>query len=331
MSDPSSSTAVPTAGAKPTGSVIVVSYNTRELTLRCLETLARETRRIPIEIIVVDNASSDGSAEAIRSACPQVHLLALKDNIGFGAANNLAAESARGEYLVLLNPDTEVLDGAIDRILEYALRTRAEGILGGRTLFADGSLNPSSCWGAPTLWSGFCQAVGLTTLFPRSALFDPRSLGRWPRDAEREVDIVSGCFLVLPRKLWQQLEGFDPRFFMYGEDVDLNLRASRIAPRARIVPEATIIHHGAASEPRKGDKLVRLCRAQCQLMRLHWSPLRSAIGVRLLLFGAGLRALGSRTMRAAKRQRGSADERPWEKVWSSRRDWSEPRADRSTQ
>ena len=143
----------------PALSVIVVSYNTRAMTLDCLASLRDETRA-DFETIVVDNASTDGSAEAIAAAFPEMVLLAETANHGFAGANNLAARRARGEYLLLLNPDTLVLDGAVDRLLAFARARPEAGIWGGRTLYGDRSLNPASCWGRMTLWNLFCRACG---------------------------------------------------------------------------------------------------------------------------------------------------------------------------
>lgn len=301
--------------------MIVVSFNTREFTLSCLRSIFRETRDLRFEVIVVDNASSDGSAEAIRAAFPQVTLLAPERNLGFGVANNLAAKSARGEFIVLLNPDTQVTSDAVGEIVRYA-RTRSEdGIIGGRTLRADGSLNPSSCWGRPSLWSVFCRACFLSSIFPRTRLFDPTSLGRWKRDTERDVDVVSGCFLSAPRRLWRRLGGFDESFFMYGEDVDLSLRSMKLGANPRITPKATLIHVGAASEPVKEDKLVRLIGAHRSIMRRHFPRVQALCALRIHTCGVIVRYALARVVAVcglAGRLSGSA---AWIGVWRRRAEW----------
>ena len=138
------------AAAAPVLSILVVSYNTRAMTLDCLRSVVAETRT-PYELIVLDNASADGSAEAVAAEFPQARLIASPENLGFAEGNNVAAQEARGEYLLLLNPDTLVLRGSLDRLLDFARAEPGAGIWGGRTLFADGRLNPSSCWRA---WRG---------------------------------------------------------------------------------------------------------------------------------------------------------------------------------
>jgi len=131
----------------PDVSIIIVSFNTRELTLDCLRSVYEQTGDVTFEVFVVDNASTDGSAEAIAAAFPQVHLIANHENRGFAAANNQAAQYASGEWLLLLNPDTVVLNRAVDRLVAFARRAVAEdaacGIFGGRTIFANGRLNPT--------------------------------------------------------------------------------------------------------------------------------------------------------------------------------------------
>jgi len=302
-------------------SVLVVSYNTRDLTIACVRSVLEQTRESSVEVIVADNASRDGSAEALRERFPDITVLALEENVGFGAANNRAAALARGRHIVLVNPDARILDGAIDRLVRRADELPGCGILGGRTLNEDGTLNPTSCWGAPSLWSVFCQASCLSTLFPRSRVFDPTSLGRWERDEERVVPVVSGCFQLVPRALWDELEGFDERFFMYGEDVDLSLRAARSGARPRIVPEATVVHVGAASEPVKADKLVRLLRAQRQLLRKHWRGPALTAGLALVSFGVRVRAFGSASLAPLGLAGRFPGARAWAGAWKRRSEW----------
>jgi len=127
-------------------SVIIVSYNTRDLTIKCLQSLYSETSGISFETIVVDNASTDNSACDVAKEFPQVRLIALKENRGFAKANNLACKSAGGAYLLLLNPDTVIINNAVEKILVFARQDQKAGIWGGRTIFPDGSLNPTSCY-----------------------------------------------------------------------------------------------------------------------------------------------------------------------------------------
>ena len=304
---------------RPDISVIIVSYNTRDLTLACLASVFEQTRS-SIEVIVLDNASTDGSAEAIQRQFPRVTLLDYQANLGFAAGNNEAARHAHGEHLLLLNPDTVILDGAIDRALAFA-RSRPRSIVGGRTLFADGSLNRTSCHGWPTLWGVTCQMLGLSSLGRRSRLLNPEGLGHWDRRGDRKVPVVTGCFLLLPRSLWEELDGFDESFFMYGEETDLCLRAADLGIDRWIHGNATLVHHGGASERARADKMVKLFAAKARLYRKHWSPAAAAYGV----LGLKVWAWSRMAMHSAVRLLRGGDARgheAWRETWRRRAEFA---------
>jgi GT2 family glycosyltransferase len=290
----------------PDVSILIVTYRCREAARACLESL-RETVAVPHEVIVLDNASGDGTVEMVRAGFPDVRLIASEENLGFALGCNRAAEEARGEYVLLLNPDTVVHEGAVANLLAFARANPRHGLYGGRTLDPDGSVNPGSCWGAPTLWSLFCFATLLTSAFKRTRLFDPESLGGWKRDTVREVDVVTGCLLLAPKALWGELGGFDTRFFMYGEDADLSLRAAALGYRPAITPDAVVTHEIGVSSAAREDKLLLLFRGKATLLRKHWRGLRLRAGLGLLQAGIGLRSLISRG--------------PWSQVWRSRSEW----------
>jgi len=305
--------------------ILIISYTTRDLTLACLRSIERAcdaaSGGLGYEIIVVDNSSVDGSADAIAAEFPRVDLLRLDRNIGFGRANNLAAQRAGDcEFLLLLNPDTVVQKGAIDRLVAFAQANPESSIFGGRTVFADGSLNPASCWRRPTLWSVFCIASGLTSVFGRWGLFASEAYGRWKRDTVREVDIVSGCFFLIRKRVWDELGGFDPAFFMYGEEADLCLRAQKFGHKCMICPAAQIIHYGGASERVRADKMVRLFQAKAMLFERHWSRSAAAIGVRLLDLWALSRFVAFRFLSLVQARFSESCE-TWRSIWSRRREW----------
>jgi GT2 family glycosyltransferase len=302
-------------------SILIVSYNTREMALEALRSVYRETS-VPFEVICVDNGSADGSPEAIAREFPQVHLI-RSDNIGFAAANNIAVRQATGERLLLLNPDTVVIDAAIDHLWGFAERTPDAGIWGGRTLFADGTLNPTSCWGRMTPWSLACRAFGLTYLFPASERFNAESIGAWQRDSEREVDIVTGCFFLIDHALWDRLGGFNPDFVMYGEEADLCHRARALGARPRISPTATIIHHGGGSEASSADKLVKVMRGKVTLMNAHWGPATRLLGRGMFRVLVALRAAANLIVKVPSHAGRGQDARPdvWRVAFRRRREW----------
>lgn len=306
----------------PRLSILVVSYNTKRLTLECLASVFEQTRLTPFELIVWDNASSDGSPEAIGEAYgTRVQLVKSDENLGFAAANNRAAEIATGDHLLLLNPDTVIFDGAIDVLAAFADRFPGCGIWGGRTLFKDGSLNSSSCWSRQTVWSLFCQATGLSVVFKRTGVFNPEGMGGWNREGVRAVDIVSGCFLMITSEMWAALGGFREEFFMYGEEADLCLRARKLGAQPMVTSEATIVHYGGASERVFADKLVRLLKAKGLLIDMHFPPTARQIG-RWLLFLWPVRRYCIHAVLAAGGRRASIEARDaWLEAVRRYRDW----------
>ena len=323
MPPPETPTPSSSASALPAVSVIIVSYNTKDLTLECLRSLFAETTRHTFEVLVVDNCSTDGSAEAIEAEFgSRVRLIKSTTNLGFAGANNEAATLAKADLILLLNPDTVVLDGAIDNLLDFAAEHPDARIWGGRTLFPDRSLNPSSCWHKQTLWSLLAQAIGLTSLCRNNPICNPEAYGGWARDTIRQVDIVSGCFLLITRALWEQLDGFHPAFFMYGEEADLCLRAKRLGAKPMVTPRATIIHYGGASETVRSDKLVRLLKAKALLIRRHMPP--AVRWLALLLFAAwpASRAFGLAVRTLLKGSKADTHAaRAWAAAWQRRHEW----------
>ncbi len=303
-------------------SILIISYNTRGLTLEAVSSAVRETTRASYEIIAVDNASNDGSAGALAQHPAKPQVIALTSNIGFGRANNLAAKHARGRYLLLLNPDTVVRDGAIDALVDFADANPDAMIWGGRTTFADGSLNPASCWGRMTLWNQICRVTGLTGLLPQFEIFNGETFGSWKRDCVRQVDIVSGCFFLIENKTWEALGGFDPHYFMYGEEADLCLRARKLGAKPKITPSATIVHLGGASETARTSKMTKLLSAKASLIGRHWHPLLRPAGQTLLALWPLTRAAAltvTSTLTGSQSQRDAA--KTWGEIWDLRATW----------
>jgi GT2 family glycosyltransferase len=303
-------------------SILVVSYNTREMTLACLRSVMVETRA-SFELIVIDNASTDGSAEAIASEFPGIILMAEAENHGFARANNIAAGRAQGEYILLLNPDTVVLDGALDKLLAFARLVPEARIWGGRTLFGDMSPNPASCWHRMTLWNLFCRATGLTSIFRNSPVFNSEAYGGWNRMSERDVDIVTGCMFLITRADWLALGGFDPAFFMYAEEADLCLRAqATIGAHPRVTPDAVIIHYGGASEKVRADKMVRLLRAKRELIRRHFPVWQQPLALMLFDVVPVTRRIALALVAPlSRRPKASESAGVWAEVWNRRAEW----------
>lgn len=304
-------------------SILVISFNTREMTLACLRSVFAHTDSITFELIVVDNASSDGSASAIESEfAGRVKLIASKSNLGFAAGNNLAAKYANGNYLLLLNPDTLVQDDAIGKLLDFALRLPDAGIWGGRTVFDSGVLNPGSCWSKQTLWSLTSQLTGISSIIRKSTFFNPEGIGAWNREGTRHVDIVSGCFLMIRRDLWTKLNGFQEEFYMYGEDADLCLRARRLGASPVITGSSTIVHYGGASEVVRSDKMVRLLKAKTLLIQKHFPRHNRWLGRNLLALWPLTRYWAHSLLVIMGRRPSSESRSVWREVWDRRSEWA---------
>ncbi|KPF93999.1 glycosyl transferase family 2 [Novosphingobium sp. AAP83] len=299
--------------------VIIVSYNTRELTIKAIETLLQNAGAVSMRVIVWDNASHDGSADAVAQQFPDIELIRSTDNIGFARANNAVAEMADTEWLILLNPDTETYPRAIENLVNFGRKHPEAGIVGGRTVFPDGSLNIASCWNTMTLWSLFCSATGLTRVFRDTTFFNPEGIGGWKRDSVRHVDVVVGCFLLIRTALWRELGGFNERYFMYGEEHDLCLRAAKLGCRPMITPDAQIMHLVGASSNKREDKVLRVLQSKVTLVRDHWSKPRARLGIGLLWLWIANRRLGAWFK---SRVTGKSDqETSWHNIWKKRGEW----------
>jgi GT2 family glycosyltransferase len=292
-------------------SVIVVSFNTRHATLECIGSVLAHSPE-GTEIVVVDNGSGDGTVQAILERYPSVVVDDAGENLGFAKGVNRGVARSTGEYVLLLNPDTIVHQGSLEKLLVFANAHPEYGVYGGRTLHRDGSVDKKSCWGAPTLWSLTCFALGLSTAFKGSPIFDPESLGHWNRDTVREVPIVSGCLLLTRRDCWNALGGLDEVFFLYGEDAEFSIRAARQGLRPVIVPDAVILHDVGGSTSNNGNRMSMVMAGKTTMLRRSWSTTRARIGVGLLQMGAWLRS----TLERAIGRRGT-----WSTVWARRADW----------
>jgi GT2 family glycosyltransferase len=228
----------------PILSVIIVSFNTRQITLDCLKALYADLGALRAEVLVVDNASADGSADAIRAAFPEVVLIANDRNAGFGAANNLALRRAAGRFLLLLNSDAFVRPGALRAMIAYLEAHPEAGVVGPRLLNGDGSLQ-RSCFRLPSPLRAWLDNLGISELAPgHSAL---SGYGRWPHDSTRHVEFVSGACMCVRRETYDAVGGFDERFFMYAEESDWQRRIRDRGWQIAFHPDAVVTHLGGAS------------------------------------------------------------------------------------
>jgi hypothetical protein len=226
---------------RPDVSIAIVNYNTRDLLRRCLATIAESATARDYEIIVVDNASSDGTRELLAAEHPEVRLLANPENVGYSRAVNQAIRAASGRYVLILNPDIEVLPGSIDALARHLDESAKTGIAGGKLLNSDGSLQ-YSCRTFYTFSTLLHRRTPVGRFFPNSRVVREHLMMDWDHDSERDVDWMLGACLMVRAEAIEDVGLMDERFFMYFEDVDWCYRMKQHGWRVVYVPEARMRH-----------------------------------------------------------------------------------------
>jgi GT2 family glycosyltransferase len=267
-------------------SIIIVNWNTRELLHGCLKTVRLNIESIPaslIETLVVDNASSDGSGAMIREHFPWVQLIENQENGGFARGNNQAIRESRGRYVLLLNPDTELLDNALGVLVEYMDNHPHVGGVGARILNPDGTLQPSA-HPFPTLRREFWRLFHLDALHAYSTYDMPA----WDVEVAQSVDALLGACLLIRREALNTVGLLDEDYFMYSEEVDLCYRLKRSGWSLYWVPQARVIHYGGQSTKQVAAKMfLQLYRAKVQYFRKNQGRF-SAQWYKLILLSASL-------------------------------------------
>ncbi|MBI2009629.1 MAG: glycosyltransferase family 2 protein [Candidatus Chisholmbacteria bacterium] len=223
-------------------SIIITSFNTRVLLKECLTSLKHSQDKLEKEIIVVDNASEDGSPEMIKTHFKEVKLLKSTRNLGYGRANNLGLKHATGEYILFLNSDTFVPPQTLGYMAEFMASHPDVGVATCQLQLPQGGLDPASHRGFPTPWASFTFFVGLERLFPRSQLFGQYHQGWKNLEATHEIDTPAGAFYLTRKKILRKVGGFDEQFFIYAEDIDLSLRIKKAGWKIVFVPIVSVMH-----------------------------------------------------------------------------------------
>ena len=232
-------------------SVIVVSWNTKELLSDCLRSIYAHTSSIKFEVIVVDNASTDGSPEMVENDFPQLILIKNKENIGFGRANNQAMKIARGKYVGLLNSDAALINNTFEILLKYLETMPSVGLIGPMLLCEDGKIDKSCARKFITLWTEFLAATKLGVMF--SSWLNNKYLFAYDYSINQMVDCISGACLVINREAIVDNQIFDPAFFMYGEDIDLCNGAKERGWDIFYCSEGRVLHRGKASSVQNSE------------------------------------------------------------------------------
>jgi len=250
-------------------SVIIVSFNVKNYLLNCIRSVLKAATNHRIEIIVVDNASSDESLAAVEKNFPDVVCIQNNQNVGFGTACNQGLSVARGRNFLLLNPDVIVEESIFDGLLPDLEADPEIGLMGCKVLNEDGSLQLACRRSFPAPWIALCRLTGLSTLFPRSRLFAKYNLTYLDENERYELDAISGAFMLLTRNALQRVGGFDEHFFMYGEDLDLCYRVKHAGLKVVYNPRASIIHFKGRSFSRHVDTKYHFFQAMKIFVKKH--------------------------------------------------------------
>lgn len=273
-------------------SFIIVSWNASQYLINCLRSIFETVEGLTFEVLVVDNGSSDRSPDAVREQFPEVRLNALRENLGFGRANNIGMREARGRYLCLANSDTVLQQDCMQSLVRYMEKNSDVGLVGPMVLNNDLSYQPS-CRKSPSLWNYLTESLGLHVIFRRSAVFGGQSIQSQRRDTPSAVDILSGCFLLARRAAIDDIGMFDERFRIYGEDVDWSTRFHAAGWRVIYYPLARVIHHGGASSRLEPLRFyAEMTRSTLLLWRKYHGDLSCSMLILILVFHHSIRLLG---------------------------------------
>jgi GT2 family glycosyltransferase len=233
-------------------SIIIVSWQVSDLLKKCLETVFNSNGNLNFEVIVVDNASKDDSVTMVKEnfsteiASGKLKLIASHQNLGFAKANNLGVKSATGDYILYLNPDTEIQSDTLEKALTFIKNNPECGILGPKMLYPDGSAQ-SSVRRFPTFWPVFLMLIKAPKVFKRLKAIDHYLAVDFDYSRLQEVDQVMGAFMLMPKEVVEKVKGFDERYFIWFEEVDLCLTVKKAGYKIVYNPELVIVHHGGKS------------------------------------------------------------------------------------
>ena len=286
--------------------IIIVNYNVKEFLQNLIHSIEKASSNLTKEIIVIDNASDDGSVEIIKEKFPSIKIIENKLNVGFGKANNQGLAIAKGDYILFINPDSVVSEDTFDKMILFFKEHPNCGLAGCKILNSDGTLQLPCRRSFPGPWTSFTKVTGLSNLFPKSKIFARYNLTYLDENQTYEVDAVSGSFMMIRKEVYDKIGGFDEQFFMYGEDLDLCYRVQQSGYKVYYVHNTQVIHYKGESTKRSNLDETRLFYdAMHKFVKKHLSSfpiveiiLRSAIGFRKLFAFLGKRKLALLTAAA---------------------------------
>lgn len=238
-------------------SIIILNYNVRYFLEQCVLSVQNAIQNLDAEIIVVDNNSPDDSCQMIKDCFPDVILIENKENAGFPKGNNIGVNSAKGEYICILNPDTVVAEDTFEKILAFAKTKTDLGIVGCKLIDGTGNFLPESKRGIPTPFVAFAKIFSLYKIFPSVKSFGKYYASHIKEEETGKVEILVGAFMVMKKELYTEIGGFDERYFMYGEDIDLSFSALKKGKSNYYFHETTVIHYKGESTVKDGTYMKR--------------------------------------------------------------------------
>lgn len=283
-------------------SVIIVNYNVQYFLEQALLSVRKAVQKVPTEVFVVDNNSVDESVQMVRDKFPEVIVIANKENVGFSTANNQAIKAAKGEYVLLLNPDTVVREDTFEKTVAFMDNNPKAGGLGVKMIDGKGNFLPESKRGFPSPKVAFYKTFGFSKLFPKSKRFNKYHLGYLDKDENHEVDVLSGAFMMLRKSVLDQIGLLDEAFFMYGEDIDLSYRVVKAGYKNYYIADTTIIHYKGESTKKGSLNYVRtFYNAMIIFARKHFGGSKAGMFVAMLKGAIYFRAALTLVSNQAKR------------------------------
>ena len=274
-------------------SIIIVTWNGKQFAWECLDSLRNYQDDPEVEIIVVDNASSDGTPGLVMQEFPWVRLIQTGANLGFAKANNIGMATSAGKYVCLVNSDVHVLPGCLSSMQEYIEANPAVGILGPQMLCPNGQIG-RSYFRFPTLWRGLCDAFALRRVFRNSSSLSGIMMTDFDNSRTAEVDVLNGWFLMVRRRALEEVGGLDEQFFMYGEDIDWSYRFHKAGWKRVYFSGARAFHYGGASSAVAPTRFyLEMKRANLSLIRKHHGELGAVLYVAVTILHEMLRAVGN--------------------------------------
>ena len=272
-------------------SVVIVNYNVKYFLEQVLHSVRRASEGLAVEVFVVDNNSVDDSVAMVREKFPEVHLIANKENTGFSVANNQAIRLSKGEYVLLLNPDTVVEEATFSKVINFMDTHPEAGGLGVKMIDGSGEFLPESKRGFPSPWVAFCKTTGLSKIFPKSPTFNRYHLGYLDKDETHEVEVLAGAFMLLRKTVLDEVGLLDETFFMYGEDIDLSYRIVKAGYKNYYFADTTIIHYKGESTKKGSLNYVRtFYNAMIIFAKKHFQGEQAKLYVFMLYVAIYLRA-----------------------------------------